>query len=151
MKFFTLLPLFIALISSLVNSLAIPYEDMSDLEIAQMYIKKNRLLISNNTLTDSAGAITYPKNNDTWYIGEKVNVTFASRGRENQTVSIFFFQKTNTLAGGSLVRRVFEFIVPAAAVSDIGGTSLLLAVRRENRYLQTVDSIVMNVVSTKPT
>lgn len=97
MKLYTLLPLLIVLLCSLVNSLAIPYEDMSDLEIAEMYIRNNRLLISNQTLADSAGgksckarnqicmhkmciliyssiAIVYPKNNDTWYIGEKVNV-----------------------------------------------------------------------------
>lgn len=150
MKLYTLLPLLVALLCSLVHSLAIPYDNMSDLEIAEMYIRNNRALISNQTLADNAGAIVYPKNYDTWYIGENVNVTFATRGRENQTVSIFFFQKTDTLAGGSLVRKVFKFIVPAAAVSDVGGTSLLLAVRRENRYLQTVDSVVMKVVPTKP-
>jgi hypothetical protein len=143
MKLYILLTIAITLFFSLVNGLAIRYDDMSDFEIARSFI-------SNDAITNSAGAIVYPTNYITWYVGENVNVTFEDEGTMNQTVSIFFFDQTNTLAGGSLEdRKTFHFIVPAAALSPPNNTSLLLAVRRQNRYLQTVDSVIVKVLPAK--
>lgn len=45
----------------------------------------------------------------------------------------------------------FPFVVPPSAVSvPETSTSLLLAVRRQNRYLQTVDSVVVHVLAHAP-
>lgn len=76
-----------------------------------------------------------------------MNVTFKPDSQD-QTVSIFFFNKTDTLAGGPLNETftVFNFTVPKEAYSGSNSTSLLLAVRRQNHYLQTVDSVVLQVL-----
>lgn len=150
------------LLSTLVSAASIPYEDMSDFEIAKMFV--GNALPSTGRIYDSSGSgdtgsngggleedkIIYPQNNDTWYVGELVNVTYESTKDSTETVSIFFFDKTPLLAGGPLTEKVFPFVVPASAVSPPGGTSLLLAVRRQNLYLQTVDSIIISVLPGNP-
>jgi hypothetical protein len=57
---------------------------------------------------------------------------------------------TTILAGGPIDKDAFNFIVPAAAISPPDGTSLLLAVRRQNRYLHAVDSVAIRVLPTRP-
>lgn len=65
-----------------------------------------------------------------------------------ETVAIFFDQdrSDNLLAGGPLTQHVFKFTVPANAVSPDNGRSLLLAVRRKDFYLSTVDAVNVKVV-----
>ncbi|KAG2194994.1 hypothetical protein INT46_008881 [Mucor plumbeus] len=147
MKLQFLLTITLALLCSIVASLNIPYNDMDDFEIAKMYVAE----LNSAPVTDnSQGYITYPTPNTTWYVGERVNVTF-SQGVPDETVAIFFFNKTETLAGGPLNQTSFPFVIPPSAVSvPETGTSLLLAVRRQNRYLQTVDSVVVHVTAHAP-
>ncbi|CEG64269.1 hypothetical protein RMATCC62417_01272 [Rhizopus microsporus] len=116
-------------------------EEMDDLQIAKMYIAGGGHKNSNS------GDIVYPKANQTWHVGQKAKVVFrkADYGA-NETVSIFFFDKTPVLAGGPISNRVFTFKVPASAYSGRNATSLLLAVKRKNFYLQSVDSVVLHVI-----
>ncbi|CEP20078.1 hypothetical protein [Parasitella parasitica] len=121
---------------------------MDDFEIAKMYVAE--LNSAAPVTSNSQGQIVFPTPNTTWYVGERVNVTF-NEGVPDETVAIFFFNKTDTLAGGPMNRTSFAFAVPPSAISvPENGTSLLLAVRRQNRYLQTVDSVVMHVVAHAP-
>lgn len=52
---------------SLVNSIAIPYQDMTDVQIAN-YVAQSA------DYKDNQGDIVYPLAGDTWYVGDKVNV-----------------------------------------------------------------------------
>lgn len=64
-----------------------------------------------------------------------------------ETVDIFFANdRTDTLGSGPMTQHVFPFVVPAGAISPDDGTSLLLAVRRVNFYLNTVDAVNVRVV-----
>ncbi|RCI06428.1 hypothetical protein CU098_007578 [Rhizopus stolonifer] len=141
MKFQVLFAVILALLCSTVVSLNLPYKDMSDQEIANLYVSK-----MNDASFSTENQIFYPRNNVTWYVGENVNVTFKKDTPSDQTVSIFFFNRSPLLAGGPLSTKVFPFDVPENALSPPGGTSLLLAVRRKNFYLQTVDSVVVRVL-----
>jgi hypothetical protein len=91
--------------------------------------------------------IVTPVVGDIWHVGENVNVTFKP-DTVNQTVAIFFFNKTETLADGYLNENhtVFNFTVPQEAYSGSNSSSLLIAVRRQDLYLQTVDSVVLQVL-----
>ncbi|KAI7887507.1 hypothetical protein K492DRAFT_121248, partial [Lichtheimia hyalospora FSU 10163] len=92
--------------------------------------------------------IVYPTEGTTWKVGQHVNVTFKDTEPPVETVSIFFANdRSVTLGGGPLTKNVFPFDVPAGAVSPEGGSSLLLAVRRENFHLQTVDAVNVKVVA----
>lgn len=156
--------LVIAFFCATVTALSIPFKDMNDFEITQ-------LIITNQTVAENEGGmylnnfilneksvlilafsflvdIDYPKNFDTWYVGEHVNVTF-KRVEPQETVNIFFYQKSDSLAGGPITQKVFDFVVPPSAVSGPDETSLLLAVRRENHYLQTVDAVMLHVLPEK--
>ncbi|CAO0797997.1 unnamed protein product [Mucor circinelloides] len=148
MKLQILVTVLLACLFSMVSSISIPYDTLDDFEIAKLYVAE---LNSAAPVTDnSQGKIVFPTPNTTWYVGERVNVTF-DEGVPDETVSIFFFNKTDTLAGGPMNRTSFPFTVPPSAVSvPENGTSLLLAVRRQNRYLQTVDSVVVHVVARAP-
>lgn len=147
----------LGVLMTLVHCLNIPYQDMTDIEIANYAVEN---------FEDSQGGkvlfylhippcikqlhtidIVYPVLGDVWHVGEKVNVTFKP-DNVDQTVTIFFFNKTDILAGGVLNQTsyVFNFTVPKEAYSGNNSTSLLLAVRRQNRYLQTVDSVVLQVL-----
>lgn len=66
---------------------------------------------------------------------------------DNETVAIFFYHQTDVLAGGSLEKKTFEFVVPPTAVSPPGGTSLLLGVRRVEHYLDAVDQVNVTVLA----
>ena len=67
---------------------------------------------------------------------------------ERETVAIFFANaRQTTLAGGPLRNHVFHFTVPAAALSQPGSTSLLLAVHRNSeRGLASVDAVNVQVI-----
>jgi hypothetical protein len=156
MRLYIILTVAVAFFCSFVHTASIPFEDMTDFEIAKMFVKNaastgSQTLFSNKDAVDGdKNGIFYPPNNVTWYVGELVNVTYESTEPAVETVSIFFFDKTDLLAGGPLTKKVFPFVVPANAVSPVGGTSLLLAVRRQNLYLQTVDSLIIQVLPGKP-
>ncbi|KAI8375360.1 hypothetical protein EDC96DRAFT_475463 [Choanephora cucurbitarum] len=139
MKLSTLLLVTLAFFCSLIVSASIPYSDMSDDQVARLYVSKVSEI-------DTQNNIEYPPANTTWYVGESVNVTFKDTASANETVAIFFFNQSPLLAGGPLTTKVFPFVVPQEAVSPENGTSLLLAVRRKNYYLQTVDSVVVRVL-----
>ncbi|GAA5805397.1 hypothetical protein EDC94DRAFT_537972 [Helicostylum pulchrum] len=141
MRLAILVTLAIALVFSFTNALLVPHMAMTDEEI-------NNLLITDQNLSDSPGDIISPQNNAIWYVGQHVNVTFRQED-PNETVSIFFFNQTKTLAGGPLTRNTFDFVVPPEAVSQNNGSSLLVAVRRRNRYLQSVDAVVIEVLPAK--
>ncbi|KAG2202210.1 hypothetical protein INT47_002129 [Mucor saturninus] len=141
MKTILIVTLLIASFCAMVTALSIPFKDMSDFQITQ-------LLITNQTVAENEGDIVYPQNYDTWYVGEHVNVTFKAE-EPDETVNIFFYQKSDSLAGGPITQKVFDFVVPPSAVSGPNETSLLLAVRRENHYLQTVDAVMLHVLSAK--
>ncbi|KAI8979479.1 hypothetical protein BDF20DRAFT_509127 [Mycotypha africana] len=136
------LSLFIIIESSVIPA------GIDDFEIAKKYynfIEQPQQPFDNEK--KSQGEIVYPRPNTTWRVGEYVNVTFKPQTKD-QTVDIFFFNKTGSLAHGSLNEiQNFPFIVPPEAISTPAakGTSLLLAVRRKNSYLQTVDSVVVKV------
>lgn len=116
-------------------------EELDDIQIAKMYVAGGVQRNSNS------GDIIYPKNNQTWHVGQKAKVIFRKANYGvNETVSIFFFDKTPILAGGPISRRFFPFKVPASAYSGRNATSLLLAVKRKNFYLQSVDSVVVHVI-----
>lgn len=89
-----------------------------------------------------------PPNYEVWYVGQHVNVTFRPED-PSETVSIFFFNQTSTLAGGPLTQTTFDFVVPPEAVSGRSGSSLLIAVRRKDRYLQAVDAVILEVLPAK--
>ncbi|KAI8373739.1 hypothetical protein BD560DRAFT_394198 [Blakeslea trispora] len=143
MKFSALLFIALSFFCSLVVSANIPYKDLSDEEVARLYVSKFSDINTQNT-------IIYPTTNTTWYVGETVNVTFSDTAAKDETVAIFFFNQSPLLAGGPLSTKVFPFVVPENAVSPANGTSLLLAVRRKNFYLQTVDSVVVRVLPARP-
>ncbi|KAI8644308.1 hypothetical protein BD408DRAFT_430716 [Parasitella parasitica] len=148
MKLQALLAIAFALLCSFASSTSIPYNNMDDFEIAKMYVAE--LNSAPPVTSNSQGQILFPTVNTTWYVGERVNVTF-KEGAPSETVAIFFFDKTDTLAGGPMNQTSFPFVVPPAAISvPENGTSLLLAVRRQNKYLQTVDSVVVRVVAHAP-
>jgi hypothetical protein len=130
----------------MVASLSVPYGDLDDFQVAKLFAAQ----VDNEALNAQTGqgSIIYPTPNTTWYVGDNVSVVFKQDVPE-QTVSIFFFDQTLTLAGGPISQKTFHFIVPAAAISPPGSTSLLLAVRRQNRYLQAVDSVVVHVLPAK--
>ncbi|KAI9468972.1 MAG: hypothetical protein EXX96DRAFT_589969 [Benjaminiella poitrasii] len=134
----------LCLICSFVASSSIRYDHLDDFEIAKLFIEQNSLKTANN----DQGEIEYPLPNTTWHVGDLVNVTFKTNNPQ-QTVSIFFFQTSEIVAGGPLDKTTFPFVVPSDAVSSANGTTLLIAVRRMNRYLQTVDSVVVEVLPAK--
>ncbi|GAN09850.1 hypothetical protein MAM1_0298d09383 [Mucor ambiguus] len=168
MKLQILVTVLFACLCSMVSSISIPYDTMDDYEIAKLYVTE---LNSAPPVTDNSqgskyntygkseahlklmprfAEIVFPTPNTTWYVGERVNVTF-DEGAPDETVAIFFFNKTDTLAGGPMNHTSFPFTVPPSAISvPENGTSLLLAVRRQNRYLQTVDSVVVRVIAQAP-
>ncbi|KAG1458521.1 hypothetical protein G6F56_006382 [Rhizopus delemar] len=142
MQFYSLIylvTLFWCIAAQPLSSSNVKLENMSDFEIAKMFIE-------DPVRKDSPGDIIYPRNNETWHVGQEVNVTFneANYG-PNETVSIFIFQHTEILAGGPLNKRVFPFIVPASAYTGPINTALLLAVKRKSLYLQMVDSVIIHV------
>ncbi|KAI7904615.1 uncharacterized protein BX663DRAFT_502977 [Cokeromyces recurvatus] len=141
MKFIFILLLF--LLSTTAN--VIPNED--DFQAAKLFIQQLNVHNDIKTIADNQGEIVYPLPNTTWHVGELVNVTFETK-QPQQVVSIFFFGDNHILAGGPLSKTVFPFTVPSEAVSGAAQneTSLLLAVRRLNSYLQTVDSVVVRVL-----
>ncbi|KAG2229604.1 hypothetical protein BDF21DRAFT_414721 [Thamnidium elegans] len=141
MKLIILVTLAIALFCSLSNALLIPRLALSDQEVIN-------LLITNETSSSNPGEIISPSNREIWYVGQHVNVTF-SQEKPNETVSIFFFNQTGTLAGGPLTRTTFDFVVPPDAVSRPNESSLLIAVKRKNRYLQAVDAVIIKVLPAK--
>jgi hypothetical protein len=142
MKFLHIFALTLAILCTMVASFSIPYGDLDDFQVAKIFAAD---IDAKTTTSTTQGSIICPKPNTTWYVGENVSVVF-KQDLPDQTVSIFFFDQTITLAGGPISRGTFNFIVPAAALSPPGGTSLLLAVRRQNSYLQAVDSVVVRVL-----
>ncbi|KAI8139592.1 hypothetical protein BJV82DRAFT_521711 [Fennellomyces sp. T-0311] len=95
--------------------------------------------------------IIYPTEGTVWKVGQHVNVTFRESIPPRETVSIFFANaRSITLGGGPLTDHVFPFVVPSEALSKNGGTSLLLAVRREHFHLSSVDSVNVKVVPELP-
>ncbi|CDS07523.1 hypothetical protein LRAMOSA01472 [Lichtheimia ramosa] len=107
------------------------------------------LLMAGLAMAQDTGDIVYPTEGTVWKVGQHVNVTFKETHPPVETVSIFFANdRSVTLGGGALSQtNVFPFDVPAGAVSPEGGTSLLLAVRRENLHLQNVDAVNVKVVA----
>ncbi|GAA5813808.1 hypothetical protein MFLAVUS_007295 [Mucor flavus] len=141
MRLAILVTLAIAFFCSFTNALLIPRQVLTNQEITN-------LLITNQSVSENPGDIISPPNYDVWYVGQHVNVTFRQED-PSETVSIFFFNQTGTLAGGPLTQSTFEFVVPPEAVSGQNKSSLLLAVRRKNRYLQAVDAVILEVLPAK--
>ncbi|KAI9358715.1 hypothetical protein BD770DRAFT_410030 [Pilaira anomala] len=138
MRLTIIVTLAITLFFTLVHAMNIPYAILTDKEVGNIFV-------SNIDANQGTGDIVFPPNNDTWYVGQHVNVTFKNE-QPQETVSIFFFNQTKLLAGGPITHRSFDFVVPPEAVSPPNGTSLLLAVRRENFYLQAVDYVTLHVL-----
>ncbi|KAI9025106.1 hypothetical protein CLU79DRAFT_718218 [Phycomyces nitens] len=103
------------------------------------------LLLIGDSVAQQSSSIVYPTEHTVWRVGQHVNVTFSEKRPPKETVAIFFENDRKVMLGaGPLTETVFPFVVPAGAVSPPNGTSLLLAVKRENFYLQSVDGV--NVV-----
>ncbi|KAI8991940.1 hypothetical protein BDF20DRAFT_847335 [Mycotypha africana] len=105
------------------------------------------LLFTSAILAQTSSYMTYPYDGITWKVGERVKVAF-SPGQPNETVSVFFDNdRSQLLAAGSVTNgAIFNFQVPHGAMTK-GGVSVLVAVHRVNRYLASVDTITIHVVS----
>ncbi|KAL0088347.1 hypothetical protein J3Q64DRAFT_1875115 [Phycomyces blakesleeanus] len=105
------------------------------------------LLIGDSVSQQETSSIVYPTENTVWRVGQHVNVTFSQKRPPKDTVAIFFENDRKVMLGaGPLTETVFKFVVPPGAVSPPNGTSLLLAVKRENFYLQSVDGVNVKVL-----
>ncbi|RCH94112.1 hypothetical protein CU097_009566 [Rhizopus azygosporus] len=114
-------------------------EDMNDMQTVKMYLAEN--------VQNDAADIIYPTNNEVWHVNQQVSVIFREANYEpGETVSIYFFNLTPVLAGGPLSQRIFTFTVPASAYTGPDNTATLVAVKRKNLYLQSVDSITLHVI-----
>ncbi|KAG1051130.1 hypothetical protein G6F43_006647 [Rhizopus delemar] len=132
---------FCSVAASPLNLFNVKLENIDAFQVAKMYIQDS---IKKDS---STGDIIYPQDNVTWHVGENVNVTFREANyNANETVSIFIFGQTDILAGGPISQLVFPFTVPKSAYTGPNTTALLLAVRRINLYLQSVDAVVLHVV-----
>ncbi|KAI8990129.1 hypothetical protein BDB01DRAFT_780117 [Pilobolus umbonatus] len=140
MKSLLLLSVLLAFLSTLVLTAVSPameYRYMTDMEVAKRQVDQ---------ISPRTSQIQFPEEGTVWVVGQTVTVTFLDDNyTDADTVSIFFMDKSEVLAGGLISQRSFTFVVPSSAVSAKNGTSMLVAVIRTNRYLRNVEAVNIQV------
>ncbi|KAI9342148.1 hypothetical protein BD770DRAFT_398774 [Pilaira anomala] len=91
--------------------------------------------------------ITQPLEGDTWTVGQTITFSIAP-GRQSETVNIFVDHDRSIVLGGGSIENglTIQFTVPANSVNPNGGPTTVIAVHRVNFYLDSVESVDVNVV-----